>query len=76
MSTHTDTRKRLKKIELVSDFEAVLSLCTLSDEDKDILRMHYIQQKDFRYIGDMLGFAERTIKDRHKEAIRKISHAL
>lgn len=76
MSTHTDTRKRLKKIELVSDFEAVLSLCTLSDEDKDILRMHYIQQKDFRYIGDMLGFAERTIKDRHREAIRKISHAL
>ncbi len=76
MSEHIDTRRRLKSIPLISDFNALLNLCTLSEEDKEILRLHYIQEKDFRYIGDRLGYSERTIKERHREALRKISHAL
>lgn len=76
MSAHIDTRRKLRQIELVQDFESLLSLCTLSDADKEILRLHYIQQKDFRYIGDMLGYSETSIKKRHKEALRKISKAL
>lgn len=74
--THIETRKRLRSIALVSDFEALLDLCTLSDEDKQILRLCYIQHKDFRYIGDIMGYAERTIKERHKAALQKISQAL
>lgn len=62
MSEHIDTRRKLKEIPLISDFESILNLCTLSDEDKEILRLHYIKQKDFRYIGDTLGFSEKTVK--------------
>lgn len=76
MSAHIDARRKLKQVELVQDFEHLLSLCTLSEVDKEIMRMHYIHQKDFRYIGDMLGFSETAIKARHKEAVRKISKAL
>ena len=76
MSKHIDTRRKLQEIPLISDFESILNLCTLSDEDKEILRLHYIKQKDFRYIGDTLGFSEKTVKDRHRKALRKISHAL
>ena len=76
MSAHIDTRRNLRQIELVQDFESLLSLCTLSDADKESLRLHYIQQKDFRYSGDMLGYSEASIKKRHKEALRKISKAL
>ena len=71
-----ETRRALKEIPLVSEFDAVLARCTLNDEDKAILRMHYVQRKDFRYIGDSLGFSERTIKERHRESLRKISHVL
>ena len=65
MSQHIETRRRLRDVSLVSDFESLLALCTLSEEDKD-----------FRYIGDMLGYSERTIKARHKRALKKLSDAL
>ena len=76
MSQHIETRRKLKDVSLVSDFEELLALCTLSDEDKVILRLHYLQDKAFRYIGDMLGYSERTIKARHKRALKKLSDAL
>ena len=76
MSTHIETRKKLKDVALVSDFEHILSSCTLSDTEKQIIRLHYIGEKDFRYIGDTLGYTERTIKEKHKKALRKIYYAL
>ena len=48
----------------------------LTEEDKEILRMHYLHGKDFRYIGDTLGFSESTIKKRHRKALQKLNHIL
>ena len=76
MTEHIITRHKLKDVPLVDDFEKILDMCTLSDEEKDILRLHYLKDKDFRYIGDMLGYAERTIKTKHKKALRKVAKAL
>lgn len=76
MTEHISTRHKLKDVPLVDDFEKILNKCTLSDEEKDILRLHYLKDKDFRYIGDMLGYAERTIKTKHKKALRKVAKAL
>lgn len=76
MTRHIETKHKIQEISLVSDFENLLSLCTLSEEDKKIIRLHYIEGKDFRYIGDNLGYSERTIKAKHKKALCKISDAL
>ena len=73
---HIETRRKLKSIPLTAAFENILDLCTLSETDKEILRLHYIEDKDFRYIGDTLGFSEKSIKERHREALRKISYAI
>lgn len=73
---HIKTRKALKDIPLVSEFNEILESCTLCDEDKEVLRLHYLKGKDFRYIGDVLGYSERTIKERHKEALQKIAFVL
>lgn len=73
---HIETRRKLKEIPLTATFENVLELCTLSEMDKQILRLHYIEEKDFRYIGDVLGYSEKSIKERHREALRKISYAI
>lgn len=54
-------------------FDDLLNESTLSDEDKEILRLHYLKGKDFRYIGDTLGYAEITIKKRHVKALSKLS---
>ena len=75
-SQHIETRRKLQAVSLVADFEHILSACTIDDEDKEILRLHYIKGKDFRYIGDVLGYSERTIKARHKRALEKLYDAL
>lgn len=68
-----ETRHKLKGIPDVSGFDGLLESSTLSDEDKQILRWHYLQGKDFRYIGDILGYAEVTIKKRHAKALSKLN---
>ena len=72
MSVTTETRNRLKKIPDIVSFDDLLEKSTLSDLDKEILRLHYLKEKDFRYIGDVLGYAEVTIKKRHVKALSKI----
>lgn len=73
MSIHTDTRRKLKDIPDVSRFDDLLERSTLTDEDKLILQLHYLKGKDFRYIGDALGYAEVTIKKRHAKALTKLN---
>ena len=72
MSITLETRNRLKSIPDITSFDSLLERSTLSDMDKEILRLHYLKEKDFRYIGDTLGFAEVTIKKRHLKALSKI----
>ena len=50
-----ETRRKLRDIELSDDFERLLNQCTLTETDKNLLRMHYLDEKDFRFIGDALG---------------------
>lgn len=73
MSAHLDTRRKLKEIPNISQFDDLLKQATLTDEDKEILRLHYLKGKDFRYIGDALGYSEATIKKRHAKALIKLN---
>lgn len=64
-------RDQLKGIYSVKTFEELLESCILTDEEKDLLNLHYLKGKDFRYIGDMLGYSESTIKRKHKKILSK-----
>lgn len=76
MSAHTDTRKKLKQIPKVSTFCELLDSCTLSDEDKLITKLHYIQNKNLGYIADTLGYSESAIKKKHSKILKKLSKIL
>lgn len=76
MTSHIQTRAKLKEICLVTAFEDLLDLCTLSDINKEILRLHYLKEKDFRFIGDELGFSESAIKQRHRKALKKLGNII
>lgn len=76
MSTHIDTRRKVKEIADISSFHSLINSVTLSDTDRTILELHYVEHKDFRYIGDMLGYSEATIKRRHKMALQKLNKIL
>lgn len=75
-SQHIKTRSKIKEIASITTFNELIDACTLTDEDKELLRMHYLQGKDFRYIGDQLGFAESTVKKRHRKALQKLNKIL
>ena len=73
MSEHIDTRSKIQDISSVKTFEELLENCILTDEDKMLMRLHYLNGKDFRFIGDSLGFSESTIKRRHKKILQKLN---
>ena len=83
---YTRTRKRkspspknrntLKDIPLIETFEALLNKSMISDEEKELMRLHYIQKKDFRFIGDTLGYSEASIKAKHRKILKKLNKLL
>lgn len=76
MSEHIETRKKIQGIADISSFTSLIENATLSNTDKQIMFLHYIEEKDFRFIGDMLGYSESTIKKRHKKILKKLSRLL
>lgn len=76
MSSHIETRKKIKEIASVSTFRDIINSTVLTREDRKMLELHYLCGYDFRMIGDILGYSESTIKRRHKKALAKISKIL
>lgn len=76
MSDHIATRTKIKSIPRVSTLVELLDSCTLSDEDKTIIKLHYVQGKNLGYIADTLGYSESTIKKKHKKILCKLSKIL
>lgn len=76
MTEHIRTRHKVKDINTPKEFDDILSGVILSDEDKQILRMHYIGRDSLMEIAMKMGYSERTVKRRHKSALRKIAKIL
>ena len=76
MSKHIDTRRKLADIAEVDSFYSLINKATLSQDDKQILVLHYINGYSLTYIADRLGYSESTIKRRHKKALVKIAKLL
>lgn len=72
MSDHIEIRKRLRNITSVAEFEKLLNSRMITDTDKKILKMHYIDNKPLSYIGDMLGYSESYVKKRHRYILRRL----
>lgn len=76
MTEHIKTRNKLKEIVEIQTFSDLLDRCILSEEDRRIMELHYLQDKDLRYIADLLGYSEGTIKKRHRKVLKKLKQIL
>lgn len=76
VSEHVATSRKLRAIPEVHSFDALLDRSTLSDKDKTILRMKYLEEKSFSCIGDFLGYSESAVKKRHAKALSKLCELL
>lgn len=70
------TRKKMKDVGNFSTLQELLNNSTLSELDKKIVIMHYVEEKNFGYIGDELGYSESGIKKRHKRILKKLGQLL
>lgn len=76
MTEHIETRNRLKEIVEIQTFSDLLNRCILSEEDRQIMELHYLRGKDLRYIADLLGYSEGTIKKKHRRILKKLKQIL
>lgn len=68
------TKDKIKNISDIRDFESLLSRAMITDEQRKILRMIYVEGKPIDVIADEIGLSERTVSNRHSNALKKIGN--
>lgn len=76
MTNHIEARRKLQQICEVEEFEQILKQCILTEDERTILRLHYLEGKNLAYIGDALGWSESTVKSKHRKILKKLNHFL
>lgn len=69
---HMETKKKLKNIAKVEEFEKLLASRMITDEEKKILKMIYKERKSLSYIADILGYSESYVKKMHISILEKL----
>lgn len=67
------TQHSLKEIPDIKTFEELIEQLTISEEDKTLMRLHYIEDKNFAYIADVLGYSESWVKRKHLRILKKLN---
>lgn len=65
-------RDKLKSISTYKTFYQILDGVILSEEEKKILEMFYLENKSFDFIADEIGISRATISRRHKKILDKL----
>lgn len=66
------TRNKVKNIRTVAEFEDLIGSAMITEEEREIMRMHYKDGKTLSYISYELGMSEATIKRKHRKILMKI----
>lgn len=76
MTNHIEACRKLQQICEVEEFEQILKQCILTEDERTILRLHYLEGKNLAYIGDVLGWSESTVKAKHRKILKKLNNFL
>ena len=75
MTEHIATKHKLSKLK-PREFEAVINAAMLSDKEKRVMRLIYCEKKPLGYVADVTGYAESTIRLKHRQVLAKISYII
>lgn len=76
MTEHIQRKHKVQSIDSKTEFNKILDDAMLSDTERRIVEMIYLEHKDNCFIADALGLAEVTVRKKHKKAIKKISNLI
>lgn len=72
MTDHVRNKHILQEIGRASEFEALLTEATITDEDRELMRMYYLKGYNWGLIADTMGYSESCVRKRHKKILKKI----
>ena len=76
MTEHMKVKKRVQKIDKRSTFNSILEDSMLSEKEKEMMKMYYIEKKSFDYIADEMGYSKAGILKMHKRALNKLENLI
>ena len=76
MGYNKNIQHAIEDIPNIHTFEELIDNLMISEEDKTIMRLHYLDDKNFAFIADYLGYSESWIKKRHLRILRKVTKLL
>lgn len=76
MTKHIELREKVKGINEKSTFNSILENSMLSEKEKTLMRMYYIEKNDFGYIADTLGYSKAGVLRMHKRILSKLESLL
>ena len=71
MTSHVKTRSKLKQIPTKIEFNSLIENAMLSDKERQLMCMYYIERKDFDYIADVLGYSKAGVIKMHQRILKK-----
>ena len=72
-SINKTTRNKLKEIPTKKELEDLVDKLIISDDERDVILMHYRDKKPLSYIADIIGITKSSVNKKHKSALLKIS---
>lgn len=76
MTKHCETRRKIKNIPDKKTFLKLLDDSTLTNQEKEMMILRYLDNKSFVAIGMALGYSDTTMKTWHRKALSKLSDIL
>ena len=72
MTEHIKTKHKLKQINTKVEFNSLLENAILSDKEKQLMQMYYVEKQDFGYIADVLGYSKAGVIRMHQRILKRI----
>lgn len=76
MSKHIEIKHKIKNINHKTDFNSLLEESMLSDVEKQMMNMYYVENKSINIIADELGYSPQGIIKMHKRILNKLESLL
>lgn len=72
MTEHIKTKHKLQSIPTKLEFNTLLDSIVLSDKERQMMQLFYVERKDFDYIADVMGYTKSGIIRMHKRVLKRI----
>lgn len=69
---HKEVRDKLKSISTYKTFYQILEGVILTEEEKKLIEMFYLENKSLDIIADELKLSKTTVSRKHKKILNKL----